>query len=193
MCAVCNGWTYEKVWAHMTSQILERGFSIQYVEVGDDRNPSFAYTVGLSGLNHPEFIVFSTCPECAVGALEPVASAVLAGRRFDEGDDPSDLYPFDEPATLLRFPDSSTHLEAANAMYRGRGRPPIPALQLFWPSQLTLLQSQPIEPTAPPSTTRSGEDEAMEPVVPRPNDGGRRTAVRRRKPVRRRRRRPRGR
>jgi hypothetical protein len=140
MCAICDGATYEEVWLHMIDQIQKRGYYIQYVGETDDRNPSFAYTVGLSLLNHPEFIVFSMHPDCAVSALEPLVDAVMDGRRFDEGDDPSDLYPFDEPAALLRFPDSSTHLFVANDLFRPPGAAPIPALQLFWPGEVPLLR-----------------------------------------------------
>jgi Domain of unknown function (DUF4262) len=87
----------------------------------DARNPRFSYTVGLSRLDHPEIITFGMCPECAYEAIEPLAAAVLAGRRFDEGDDVTDLYreryPDPPPPQLLRFPDSSTHLLVANDMY----------------------------------------------------------------------------
>jgi hypothetical protein len=49
------------------------------------------------------------------------------------------LYPYSEKAELLRFPDSSTHLFMANSMYRAPGGPPIPALQVYWPTRQPLL------------------------------------------------------
>jgi hypothetical protein len=139
MCLICDGMTKKEYWAMLRNEILTRGWCLVSVEGDGPRNPAFSYTAGLSRCDHAEIIVFGMHPECAREAIEPVAEAVLAGRRFDEGDDLSPLYPHPERAELLRFPDSSTHLFYANDMYRAAGRPPVPALHLFWPSQEPLL------------------------------------------------------
>lgn len=140
MCLICDGMTRKEYWAMLRNEILTRGWCLVSVEDGGPRIPAFSYTVGLSRRDHPEIIAFGMHPSCARDAIEPVADAVFAGRAFDEGDDLSALYPHLEPAELLRFPDSSTHLLYANEMYRGAGRPPVPAVQLFWPSQEPLFR-----------------------------------------------------
>jgi hypothetical protein len=168
MCKMCDGMTTREYWGYIRSQVLEHGWFLQAVEGGDHRNPPFAYTVGLSRFDHPEIIAFGMHPECAFETIAPLAQWVLAGARFEEGDDLTDVFghlcdvpPFDldaltdeeydeycrtvggddgvEPPELLRFPDSSTHLLFANDMYRGAGKPPVPALQVFWPSEIPLL------------------------------------------------------
>jgi len=139
MSEFCDGLTDTEYWDRMQDRILANGWTVQYVVGEDSRNPSFAYTIGLSRYAHPEIIVFTCHPECAMRSLEPLARAVLDGRRFDEGDDLTGLYPYSENAELLRFPDSSTHLFMANTMYRTPGQPPIPALQLYWPICQRLL------------------------------------------------------
>ncbi|WP_185444638.1 DUF4262 domain-containing protein [Kribbella qitaiheensis] len=117
--------------------IMRHGWTVQHVDGDGDRNPSFAYTLGLSLHGHPEFIVFDCFPNPAYRALEPLAIAVLAGRRFDEGGDLSGLY-VGRPQ-LLRLPDSTTHLLTANDMFRQPGGPPIRALQLLWPTSVRQL------------------------------------------------------
>jgi hypothetical protein len=139
MCMMCEGMTEREYWTYVRGRILEHGWFLQAVEGEDHRNPPFAYTVGLSRLGHPELIAFGMHPECAHAAVEPLVRQVLAGRRFDEGDDLTAVYD-DLPPELLRFPDSSTHLFVANDLYRAPGRPPVPALQVFWPSEIGLLE-----------------------------------------------------
>ncbi len=172
MCRMCDGMTAREYWGYVRSQVLEHGWFLQAIEGTDDRNPPFAYTVGLSRFDHPEIITFGMHPDCAYGTIAPLAQWVLAGARFDEGHDLTDVYntcphlieEYDEwgdplaeydgpggydecdcppPAELLRFPDSSTHLLIANDMYRGAGRPPVPALQVYWPSEIPLLSYLP--------------------------------------------------
>lgn len=81
-------------------------------------------------------------PCCAHDALAPLAEAVLAGMRFDEGEDVSFLfsgYAEVPPPQLLRFPDSSTHLFVANDLFGADDQEPVPALHIFWPSEIPLL------------------------------------------------------
>ena len=120
--------------------ILRHGWAVPYVlGDGSDHEPDFAYTVGLSRFDHPEFICFRMCPEHATGDLNRLGEAVRAGRRFAEGDDLSDVFRGEDPGELLWFPDSSTHLYLANDFYRPAGGRPVPALQLYFPSATPLL------------------------------------------------------
>jgi hypothetical protein len=140
MCGMCQGVTARELIGQVRDTILRRGWAIQYVESdGSRENPDFAYTVGLSRVDHPEFICFRMCPEHAGRSLNRLGAAVLAGRRFAEGDDLSDVFPGDDPGELLWFPDSSTHLYLANDFYRRAGGRPIPALQLYFPSTHPLV------------------------------------------------------
>ncbi|MGZ0146554.1 DUF4262 domain-containing protein [Kribbella sp. WER1] len=116
------------------------GWTMTYIPGEGSRNPGFGYTVGLSQYQHPEIIVFESEPCYAYLSLKPLAWAVLEGTEFDEGDDLSAYFPPPHTAGLLRFPDSEIHLYLANAMYRRPGDPPVPALQLVWPSRIALMQ-----------------------------------------------------
>ncbi len=144
MCMICSGLTHEEYWGWVRGQILLNGWHLQAIEGDGPRNPPFAYTVGLSRWEHPELIVFGMHPCCAEEAVTPVAKAVMDGQRFDEGADLSGLYAFEEPVELLLFPDSSTHLYLANDMYQGAGKPPVPALQLYCPTEIPLLHGRPV-------------------------------------------------
>jgi hypothetical protein len=135
MCDVCGGLSDDEYSEQLATSIGTFGWCLQYVLGEDRRNPGYAYTVGLSLHRHPELIIFDHLAERAYLALEPLAWAVLEGRRFDEGDDLSEYYPPPGRAELLRFPDSSTHLLLANVMFRDPGEPPIAALQLLWPGK----------------------------------------------------------
>jgi uncharacterized protein DUF4262 len=135
MCATCQGITPAEYWDLLTSSILERGWFVQATEDGET---PLAYTVGLTMLGHPELIVFGMDPGPAEDVLAAVAEQVLAGREFTDGDDVSSLYDAHEPVVLLELPDSAVHLHRANDLYRETGGPPVPALQLFWPSATAL-------------------------------------------------------
>lgn len=141
MCDMCQGMTAREAMGQLRDAILRDGWAIEYVETDGSRaNPTFAYTVGLSRWDHPEFICFQMCPEHTARYLNGLGAAVRAGRRFDEGDDLSEVFPeYDDPGALLRFPDSSTHLYLANELYRAAGGRPIPALQLYLPSTHPLV------------------------------------------------------
>jgi len=137
VCFKCDGMTDDEYARQIEQNLATHGWTVQHIAADGDRNPSFAYTLGLSLRRHPELIIFGCAPYPAYRALEPLALAVLAGRRFDEGDDVSDLYA--GRPQLLRLPDSTTHLYTANDMFRQPGDPPIPALQLLWPTQVRPL------------------------------------------------------
>ena len=127
MCDVCGGITNDEYLQRLVDSIRMHAWTVQFIEGDDQRNPAFAYTLGLSLRGHPEFITFNCRPESVQGDLGPLVRAVLDGERFDEGDD------------LSRFPDSTTHLYTANGMFRRAGDPPIQALQFVWPSNMAWM------------------------------------------------------
>ena len=145
MCLMCQGMSAQEVFALTRSRILEHGFTMNFVEGEGDKNPPFAYTVGLSRWDHPEVICFNMCPECSNVTLTPIARAVIdRGERFSAGSDLDALYgPEEWGAEILEFPDSSTHLLDANHFYRKAGGPPVPALQVLWPRCVPLLRGHP--------------------------------------------------
>jgi Domain of unknown function (DUF4262) len=145
MCDLCDGLSEHDYQQRIIRNVRRYGWTVQYVLGEDSRNPSFAYTIGLSRVRHPEIILFDRPPEQAFHALRQLAWPVVTGLSFDEGDDLSDFYPPGERAELLRFPDSSTHLFAANALYRRDDEPPVPALQLLWPDPLAWLHDAAVQ------------------------------------------------
>jgi len=153
MCDRCSGVTDEQYSRQLEKNIQTYGWTMQYVEGDGVRNPAFGYTLGLSLYRHPEIIVFDPDPSWAYLGVKPLAWAVLDGAVFDEGDDLTEFFPPPETPALLRFPDSATHLFTANHMFRGQGEPPIPALQLLWPSRVTLIQTATSRP-APDGESR---------------------------------------
>ena len=68
--------------------IRQRGWYWAGVE-GDDATsrPPFAYTIGLTGVDHPELVVFGLHHEISHKVLRGLANRVLSGERFDEDTD----------------------------------------------------------------------------------------------------------
>ncbi|TDD59693.1 DUF4262 domain-containing protein [Kribbella antibiotica] len=130
MCEMCGGVTTEEYSESTEARLRTYGWTHQYVEGDGERNPGFAYTIGLSQYGHPEIIVFDPREGSAYLCLKPLAWAVLEGSTFCEGDDLSAFFPPPDRVELLAFPDSGTHLFIANSIFRGAGEPPLPALQL---------------------------------------------------------------
>jgi hypothetical protein len=141
MCDVCGGITAQEYADSIEARIRTYGWTVQYVEGDGERNPAFGYTIGLTQYDHPEIIVFDPVPDSAYLSLKPLAWAVLRGNSFDEGDDLSEFFPPPDVAELLSFPDSATHLFAANTIFRDADDPPVPALQLVRTARTPLLTS----------------------------------------------------
>ncbi|GAA0616076.1 DUF4262 domain-containing protein [Kribbella sandramycini] len=142
MCDVCA--TPRRASRSLEDNLRTYGWAIQYVDGAGHRAPAYAFTVGLSCYGHPELIVFDPDPATAYLSLKPLAWAVLEGATFEEGDDLAAFFPPPDNAELLTFPDSATHLHAANALFRAPGRPPLPALQLLRPARLQLQLLHPL-------------------------------------------------
>ena len=104
--------------------IEQRGWSVTGVE----HSPPFAYTTGLTGVGHPEFLVSGLPHRDAVHTLNARAAQVLVGRAFAPGE------VFDEPCghrwALVAVSDPR-RLIIAVELYALRGVP-ISALQVVW-------------------------------------------------------------
>lgn len=137
MCDICGGITNPEYEQRLLTNIARYGWTVQFIEGDNERNPPYAYTLGLSLHGHPEFITFNCHQDLVARELQPLAEAVLGGRQFDEGDDLHDLL----LPRLLRLPDSTTHLYTANTMFRRPGEPPIESLQLVWPTRTPWMES----------------------------------------------------
>ncbi|MQA11483.1 MAG: DUF4262 domain-containing protein [Pseudonocardiaceae bacterium] len=106
------------------------GWAIQYV-LGDEDGPPFAYTVGLSGFDHPELIAFGLGQQNSAALLNDLGERVRAGETLRHGQLVS-FAGWAHHAVLVTVPDSSEHLLGANAAYRSTGGPAIPALQAVY-------------------------------------------------------------
>lgn len=91
MCRMCEGFSMDDVIALAAARVAEYGFGVQAVAGGDDpdRDPfSWAYTIGLlDGAGHPELVVAGVPRLTSGPVLSAIAEAVLAGGRFDVGDE----------------------------------------------------------------------------------------------------------
>ena len=124
----------DRAFALARQNITAHGVHINWVGAGGGE-PSFAYTVGLAGRDHPELIVFGAGPNDSQWILNNFAFRVRDGvQRFDV---PQVIEDFNDgyAAQLIEVPDSSKHLTLANRMYRKGGAPPIRALQVVFPDK----------------------------------------------------------
>lgn len=85
----------DQAMAEMASIIRRHGWAVQYVGGsccarpgcggGGGDGPTFAYTVGLFGLGHPELLVFSLPPETATVVLNAFGERVRRGEHLIPG------------------------------------------------------------------------------------------------------------
>lgn len=104
--------------------IRRYGWALQAV-LGDEEGPPFVYTVGLSGFDHPELVLFATSQATAAAVLNDLGELVRSGRVLRAGEA---IELRNGRVHLLTFPESAEWLFAANDLYRASGAPPIPAL-----------------------------------------------------------------
>lgn len=117
----------------ITETINAHGWAVQGVlpNVGDSDPIPFCYTVGLTGLGHPEIIVFGVDPEKAgITLLNELGERVRAGRAFSHGEVPRNLLAGGYDPVLINVTDL-TQLTVARRIYNES----ITALQLVLPDK----------------------------------------------------------
>jgi len=112
----------EDTWQRET--IRRHGWALQAV-LGDETGPPFVYTVGLTGFDHPELIVFALGQATAARLLNRLGEYVRLGGRLGPGDTvglPSGV------VSVLEFPDPGSWLLGADRVYRLPGGASVEAL-----------------------------------------------------------------
>ena len=93
------------------------------------------YTVGLTGHDHPELIVFGLPPDLSRAALRAAAGDVTAGRRtFAAGRRTDDGVLEGHPVAFVAVTEPDRHLPVAADFYASSGLQ-VRALQLVWPDR----------------------------------------------------------
>lgn len=118
-----------RVLADLLRLIDEHGWAVRSVmggpEEGDD--VEFAYTVGLSGLRHPEVIILGMPSEHALTFLNMIGDEVWRGGRFEHGTVTGQFTSDSAPVVFLHA--QATDRLTAVAEVFGR----VEALQMVWP------------------------------------------------------------
>lgn len=111
-------------------EIIEKhGWMIQAVGA-DAGEPVFQYTVGLTELQHPEFIIFGLPMTHGGQLLNDLGNLVRAGRRFQHGNLVDGLAQDGYRALLVQVRDTKEHLTVANALFGTVD--PVKALQVVF-------------------------------------------------------------
>jgi hypothetical protein len=115
--------------AFTVDMVRQYGLFIQHVS--GPPVPSFAYTVGLFGLHHPELLVFGLCPDHAAHVLNSL------GERIREGEDlvPGIVITVDGWPRRIRpepVPNPGDIVFSANRYYARPGEFSVPVLQLSY-------------------------------------------------------------
>jgi len=128
--------------ANTTAIIRRHGWMVRYVGGGacnvpgcegddNDDQPSFAYTVGMFGLGHPELLIFDVSPSTATGVLNEL------GERIREGDTliPGRPITFDQwghRVVLEEVPNPGEIVFSANRFYRRPADHSVDVLQVTY-------------------------------------------------------------
>lgn len=128
--------------AHVANTIRRFGTFIQYVggegecscggcEDVEDDSPSFAYTVGLFGLGHPELLIFGVDSHTAAHLLNELSRRIrggenlVAGQMIEVDGFPSQIVPEE-------VPNPGDIVFTANDFYRRPDTASVPVLQLSY-------------------------------------------------------------
>ncbi|MGI8881580.1 MAG: DUF4262 domain-containing protein [Jatrophihabitans sp.] len=117
--------------AWMRDTVRRVGWAIQYV-MGEEREPSFAYTVGLFGFDHPEIVVFGLSAGSSEWLLNRLGALVKSGAPMGDGDEVT-IGAAGFPVSLFTLPNPESVLFAANSFYQRPPGDPVPALQAVYP------------------------------------------------------------
>jgi hypothetical protein len=127
--------------AWLASTVRKHGWAIQYVggeECGvpgckcpPSDQPPFAYTVGLTGLSHPELVIVGVDPGTAAGVLNDLGERVRRGEALVAGQAVTfESWPHRVvPETL---PNPGHILLSANSFYRRPPKYSVEAMQLSY-------------------------------------------------------------
>jgi hypothetical protein len=130
--------------------------AVQYVMRGEESDePSFAYTVGLFGVDHPELVVVGLDHGTACGLLNTVADMVLEGRDLVPGEVITDDDGVDV-LTVEVLPNPAEVLFSANRFYRRPDEFSVPAYQLTWALDGGIFPWDPGYPCEPECQPRPG-------------------------------------
>ncbi|KHK97587.1 hypothetical protein LK09_12345 [Microbacterium mangrovi] len=118
--------------AHTAQTIREHGTYIQYV-FGDSgrKHTSFAYTVGLFGIGHPELLIVGAGPETSGAVLNDVSDSIRAGSQLI----PGQMITFEKwPHRVIaeEVPNPGEIAFAANRFYQRPDEYSVPLLQLTY-------------------------------------------------------------
>lgn len=102
------------------------GWAIQYVSSA----PPVAYTVGLTGFDHPEIAIFGLGQSQAATALNALGELVRSGARLADG---SEVPVLGVPIKLFDLPNPADVLFTANQIYGRLREESVPALQAIYP------------------------------------------------------------
>ena len=113
--------------AELADLIDQYGWAVRHVvRAPDDESAHLSYTVGLTGMDHPEVVVQGLPPDAANAFLNDVGQQVRDGVRFEAGQVTTDLTDDERPMAFLAVEDAD-ELTVAGQMYGA-----VQALQLVW-------------------------------------------------------------
>lgn len=123
----------------VTQTVRAYGVALEHVW-GDHRirRPSFTYTVGLFGIDHPELLVFDLSPEAAADLLNTLAARVRGGEDLAAG---TVVKPFQSDAAhplrdrrvgLEWVPNPGEIVFSANRFAQRPAEFSVPVLQIVW-------------------------------------------------------------
>ncbi|MDP9397468.1 MAG: DUF4262 domain-containing protein [Actinomycetota bacterium] len=123
------GWYIEYVGAGPCADALCRSCDDQ--DGRDEAGPSFAYTVGLFGMGHPELLIFGVPPGTATGVLNDLGERIRAGANLV----PGQLLTFEQwphQVVVEHVPNPGEIVFAANRHYARPSEVSVPVLQLSY-------------------------------------------------------------
>ena len=106
------------------------GHAVQFVP-GRWQQPSFAYTVGLVGLGHPELLIFGLDRDTAAAVLNRTCALIRAGRDLIPGEE-LEIEDWSHRLIVEDVPNPADILLLANRYYDRPAGSPVAAVQLTY-------------------------------------------------------------
>lgn len=100
-----------------------------FPDEGSENEYPFTYTVGFTGLDHPEVIVGGLPPSLAHSLLWTVYEKIVSGQTFEDGDESDEIIE-NFTVRFKSLPPDGCPANAARAYYE---REELPVLQMVWP------------------------------------------------------------